>query len=105
METQGTAETGQSVSLPPPSAIIKARVHLGVTRLFKGYLSDFEAFVEEHDTAMARLRDALPEEYKAYVNLADYITADKIDRMRRKVLTSGNDLIRDLGSTVDNLRV
>jgi hypothetical protein len=106
METNGTAgDSGQSVSLPPPGALVKARVHLGVTRLFKGYLSDLEAFIDEHDTAMARLRDALPEQYKTYVNLADYITDEKVERIRKRILTNGNDVIRDIGTTVDSLRL
>lgn len=105
MENNGTAGSGQSVSLPSNGIILKAKARLGVTRLFKNYLFEFEALVDAHDEAYAKLKVALPDQYKPLVDLADYLSEQKVDLMRKRVLTLGNDLIRDIDSTVDSLRL
>ena len=103
MENKGMS--GQSLSLPDPGTLIKYKARIGVTRLFKSYLFEFEALVDSHDEALAKLREALPEQYKAYVDLADYLSEEKVQLMRKRILGNGNDLIRDLDNTVDNLRL
>lgn len=106
METgNGPVQASPRVSLPAKSEVVKAKVGLGVTRLFKTYLYGLEGLTHDHDEAMGKLRDALPPEYKHYVDLADYLSDDKLQRMRNGVLRNGNDLIRDIQETVDGLRI
>ena len=90
---------------PNRGSVIKAKVRLGVTRLFKNYLFEFESLVSAHDEAIAKLKSALPEQYRMHVELADYLSDTKIEIMRKKVLGAGNDLIRDVDDTVDALRI
>ena len=87
------------------AGIITLKASQGIKRLFKNYLDEFDALVDEHDDAMKKLHEALPPEYKEYVRLADYINDVKIENMRRKVLSAGNDAIRDIEETIKNLRV
>jgi hypothetical protein len=49
---------------------------------------------EEHDEAMSKLYDALPEQYRPYVTLADHFTEEKEARIRKAVLARGNDCRR-----------
>lgn len=91
------------LTLPPGNDLLKAKVHVGITRLFKTYLYEFEAMIDEHDSAMVKLRDALPDEFKSYVNLADYVTDEKIATTRNNVLRVGNETIRDLIEMIDFL--
>lgn len=54
----------------------------------------FEQLQEEHNEALDKLADALPEEYRTYLDLADHHTDEKQDRIRRAVLARGNDCKR-----------
>lgn len=65
-----------------------------VVTLFKECLAIFEQLAEEHDEAMEKLYQALPPDYKPYVDLADHYTEEKSDRIRRAVLQRGNDCKR-----------
>lgn len=102
---ENTGQEGQHLSLPDNATFIKAKVRLGVTRLFKNYLFAFEEFVTQHDEAMKKLEDALPADLKVYVSLADYISEESYEMMRKKILSAGNDVIRDVESTVDGLQL
>ena len=39
------------------------------------------------------------------MDLADYLSDDKVSLMRKRVLTLGNNLIRDLEAQIDNLKI
>lgn len=65
-----------------------------MTIMFKEMLSLLEKLAEEHDETLGKLYARLPSEYKTYVELADYFTEDKADRLRREVLQRGNDCKR-----------
>ncbi len=65
-----------------------------VTVLFKECLAITEQLAEEHDEAMEKLYQALPPQYREYVNLADHFTEEKADRIRRAILQRGNDCKR-----------
>ncbi len=65
-----------------------------IVNLFKECLMIVEQLAEEHDEAMEKLYQALPDEYRAYVTLADHFTEEKYDRIRRAILQRGNDCKR-----------
>ncbi len=60
-----------------------------------------EQLAEEHDEAMSKLHQALPPEYKEYVDLADHFTKEKYDRIRRAILQRGNDAKRAVRDELD----
>lgn len=99
------APQGQTVSLPDASDILKARIHIVITSLFKGYLCLSEEWTDDHDTAMAKLKAALPADVKHYVELADYLPDSKLKTHRNNVLRAGNNAIRELQEVVDSLRL
>ena len=95
----------QTASVPDNSSMLKAQTRLAVTLLFKGYLVLLEDLATEHDDAMNRLEDNLPQNLKPYVAVADYWSDAKMDSMRRKILGSGNDLIREIEGVIDSLKI
>lgn len=67
-----------------------------VTNLFKTFLIAMEDLAEDHDEALGKLEAALPPELKGYVALADYLTEERAERLRSKILDAGNGAWREL---------
>ncbi len=101
METGGNVSQGQTANIPDNATMLKAQTRLAITRLFKGYLIMLEDLATEHDDAMGKLEDNLPPQYKQFVELADYWSDAKMDNLRRKVLSTGNDVIRGIEEAID----
>lgn len=104
MEQPGQ-ESAQRLSLPSNTDLLKVKVRLGITRLFKSYLYLIEELVDEHDLAMGHLIDALPPEQRPLVILSDHFTDTRMEAVRKRVLTLGNNEIRELEQTLDALRL
>ncbi len=64
-----------------------------------------EQLAEEHDEAMEKLYQALPPDYREYVNLADHFTEEKADRIRRAILQRGNDAKRAVRDELDRYQL
>ena len=64
-----------------------------------------EQLAEEHDESMEKLYQALPPEYKDYVNLADHFTEEKYDRIRRAILQRGNDCKRAVNEELEQFEL
>lgn len=73
-----------------------------VTALFTRMLALIENLEREHEDALEKLHRALPEEYKAYVNLANYWTDTRADLFRKMILDDGNNTIRALDEMLAN---
>lgn len=99
------APAGARVSLPDASALLKTKIHLALNRVMAVYLSHLEQLADEHDEAMRKLMDTLPEAERAKVHLADIYGDARFDAIRRFVLKAGNDADRDLSEAVDFLRL
>jgi hypothetical protein len=91
--------------LPSNGEFLKFKIRQMVTRQFKGYLDILELLVDDHDEAMGKLMDSLPVQYKVNVKLADYLPNHRLEDYRQRILDVGNDVIRDLEETIDNLRI
>ena len=76
-----------------------------VVTLFKEYLDIVAQLADEHDEAMTKMQDALPEPYKAYVDLADHFTEEKGERIRKAVLARGNDCRRAIEAELDKYQM
>lgn len=76
-----------------------------VKNLFKRFLVMLEDLGRDHDAALGKLHDALPEQYKPFVDLADYLDEAKAEILRSKVLGAGNDALRELGSVTDQFEI
>lgn len=96
---------GQSISLPSNADLLRAKTRLAITRVFKTYLDLLEQIADEHDESMGKLIDALPPEHKASVHLADHFGEARFAAIRRRVLETGNDAVRELHDMIDGLRL
>lgn len=82
--------------------VLHFQIHRLVTNLFKSFLVVIEDIGEEHDDALAKMEEALPEAYKPYVRLADAFDEAKAKRLRSRILDAGNDCLRDIKAQIDN---
>lgn len=96
-------------NLPPlsvdPEELLRFQIRRNVTVLFKRFLEILEDLGVEHDAALTLLYDKLPADYKVYVELADYLTDEKADMLRRKVLGAGNDCVRQIEDILQSFSV
>lgn len=76
-----------------------------VKNLFKRFLVMLEDLEREHNTSLGKLHDALPAEYKPFVDLADCLDETKAAALRSKVLGCGNDALRELSDIVDQFTI
>lgn len=100
-----TQETARHMVVPDPAGLLKAKIQIAVNRLMATYLTNLEEVADEHDEAMGRLIDTLPDASKASVYLADHFTDVRFEAIRRHVLRAGNDQYRELCELIDFLRI
>ena len=102
--TNGQEGYGAPVSMTPGS-IIKAKALLATNRTISINVSILEELADEHDLAMAKLREALPAECKRYVDLADYFSESRFELLRTRMIKTANDSRREIIETVDGLGI
>ena len=88
-----------------PEEVLRFQLHRIITSLFKGQLVILEDLGLEHDEALGKLYDALPDQYKPFVNLADYFTEQKGEILRKKVLDAGNDSKRQVDEILKTFNI
>ena len=81
---------------PGPADVLRFQLQRAIIALFKNHLTMMEDLGYRHDEALTKLREALPAEYKSYVDLADYLTEDEGARLRKRILDGGNDTWREV---------
>lgn len=79
-----------------PEDVLRFQIKRINTAQFKAFLVLLNEIAQDHDVALQKLQDALPDEYKVYVDLADHLTPEKADALRKKVLDAGNDSYRNM---------
>jgi len=81
------------------------RQHAQVKSLFKGLLTEVEELHDEFNERFCLLQDKLPQEYLPLLYVANPFTEDKLMRLRKKILDSGNDVIRAMTQDVERYTV
>lgn len=76
-----------------------------VTALFKDFLVVLQDIRSRHADSMGKLIDSLPESERSKVVLADHFTSEETERLRKRILTGGNDCYRAIEDQVRNLKV
>lgn len=99
------AQDIQQLMLPDNSALLKAKARHSINRVLKNYLLLLEDLADEHDEAMGKVVDSLPNEYKPLIIVADHFGESRFNSIRKRVLDSGNDAIRELEDAINNLRI
>jgi hypothetical protein len=85
--------------------ILRFQIKRNITILFKQYLVMLEDIKTEHDIALNKLTSKLPPEFTDYVELADYLTPEKKEMIRKKILTVGNDCYRAVEEQLLNYKI
>ena len=73
--------------------------------LFKGFLMMLEDLNEEHRIHFGKLKQNLPEEYRALIDQADYFDQDKLQHLRKRTLDIGNEAIRNIEGDMQNFTI
>ena len=73
--------------------------------LFKSFLILIEDLHKDHLINFKKLKDALPDEYAALIEQADYFDQYKLQYLRKKILDMGNESIRDAESSFENFTI
>tara|TARA_R100001082_G_scaffold103612_1_gene74417 strand:- start:454 stop:741 length:288 start_codon:yes stop_codon:yes gene_type:complete len=68
--------------------------HRNTKKLFKSFLILLEDLKTDHDIHFCKLRKNLPE-HKALIEQADYFDEKKMQYLRKKILDTGNENIRN----------
>ncbi len=101
-----TQENGRTPSYTAdPKEVLRFQQERIIKLLFTSFLVVLEDVGLEHDEALTKLVAALPPEYRQYVDLADYLTPEKGQRLRKKVLDAGNNALRQLDEVVQSLDI
>jgi hypothetical protein len=87
------------------SDVLRFQTKRSFTTVFKESLVMLEELRDEHIEALERLKAALPQEYHKYVDLANYFSNGKMDKMRRRILTNGNNSARNVDEQITNLKI
>jgi hypothetical protein len=87
-QTQYTPASADSVLRFQQERVIK--------NLFRGFLETLEDVEEDHNAALDKLVAALPPDLGKFVDLADHLTPEKGQQLRKRVLDKGNGALRDL---------
>ncbi len=86
-------------------AVLRFQQQRVITTLFRGFLETLEDVEADHNNALGRLVDALPEDQKKLVDLADYLTPEKGQQLRKRVLDRGNNALRELDALVNSYTI
>lgn len=85
--------------------IMAFQIRRNVTLLFKQQLEMLEDIADEHDNAMRKLAEKLPQQYRDYIELADYLNEQKFEMLRKRILGKGNDCIRTIEEGLKDFEV
>tara|TARA_R100000152_G_C6709739_1_gene137582 strand:- start:548 stop:835 length:288 start_codon:yes stop_codon:yes gene_type:complete len=76
-----------------------------IARLFKMMLMMVEDMKVDHDFHYEKLYENIPKEYHSIINTANHFTPEKLQWIRKRILDTGNESIRNLGSEFNNYKV
>tara|TARA_Y100001938_G_C8101576_1_gene442214 strand:- start:12621 stop:12998 length:378 start_codon:yes stop_codon:yes gene_type:complete len=82
--------------------LLNSEIRKSITRLFKNYLGALEDIQYTHTIAVEKLRDKLSPEDLAILN---YLNNDHYSLVRKRVLDSGNEAMRDLSDLLENFNI
>lgn len=71
-----------------------------ITDLFKDFLNIIEELQQDHNEALIKLGQTLPIEQQKQLYLADHFTKEKMLRIRKTILSKGNDTIRSVDQQI-----
>ena len=88
-----------------PAEVLRFQIRRQITLLFKSFLGLAGRLGDEHDIALDKLEEHLPAEFKKYVDLADHLSPEKREMIRKEILDSGNDAIRFIEGELEKYEI
>jgi hypothetical protein len=79
--------------------IISFQVHRNIVNLYKRYFEITEDLLREHKAFISKLQDT--ELNSANIKSVDYFTDEKYDCIRKRILDSGNDCVREIEKALE----
>jgi hypothetical protein len=76
-----------------------------ITRIFKEMLKLVEDMKADHDYHYRKLYENIPQEYHAIINATNHFDDQKTTWIRKKILDTGNDCLRDFATEMENYSV
>jgi hypothetical protein len=76
-----------------------------ITMLFKSYLEGLEDNKFKHDLMLKKIKEAVPQEFHPIITAANYFDDRQFERIRKRVLDSGNQCKQEMESILDRMEV
>lgn len=76
--------------------------HRSIVNLYKRHLEIIEDLKQEHKDFLNKIKNKIPQEE---LNNIDYFNDQKYNQIRKKILDSGNEVVRDFEKNIENLDV
>lgn len=89
-------ESNITVFNTDPSQFLEYQIQKEIKRLYKEYLTIIERIFNGQDEFLEKLRVSLPQQYKIYVDVGEFLTDSKYEEIRKEVLDRGNATTRSL---------
>lgn len=84
--------------------LVEFQVNRNVINLYKTFLIMMEDMHQQHQITFTKLRMALPED-ESLINQADYWDPERMDYLRKKILDTGNNTLREVISQLDQFEL
>lgn len=89
-------ESNVTVFNTDPTLFLDYQIQKEIKRLYKEYLFLIEKLFNGQDEFLEKLRVSLPDQYKIYVDIGEFLTDSKYEETRKEVLDRSNALIRQI---------
>ena len=83
--------------------IIHFQVHRNIVSLYKKYFEITEDLRQEHEAFILKLQEKTLDDLD--LKSINYFTEEKYDNIRKKILDSGNDSIREIEKALDFVEI
>lgn len=84
--------------------LLRFQARKNITSLYKSFLILIEDLEKDQQIQFSKLKERMPE-YKALLDQAEFLDAGKSNYIRKKILDSGNGVIREFISELENYDV
>ena len=81
--------------------LLRFMVCRDITVLYKQYLNQLEDLKQDRLEALRKLQKSLPPDYYNMVLAADFMNENKASYLRKKILDSGNDALRNIKELIE----
>lgn len=85
--------------------ILRFQTRRNVVNLFKRFLETIEMIGDCHEETITKLKSNIPNEYHKYIDLAEYLTPQREEAIRKMILDAGNDCIRGIEEELKQFKI